>query len=68
MEYLEFNVLKFENKFAILENAIYGKINWPIKRLPDEINIGAKVYLTAQLNEPNNKNTNLKQLLEELIN
>lgn len=71
MDWLEFTILKFEDKYAILENKIYGKINWPIKKLPDEIKIGSTVFLSANLNAPEqNAETNLdiKKLLEEIIN
>jgi hypothetical protein len=71
MESLEFTVINFEHKFAILENNTFGKINWPIKKLPDEIEIGSKIYLSASINQPENQNkesTDIKKLLEEIIN
>lgn len=71
MDFLEFTVINFENKYAILQNQIFGKINWPIKKLPEEVEIGSTVFLSASLESPtqdSSQNLNIKKLLEEIIN
>jgi hypothetical protein len=69
---IQYTVIDFQNKFAILTNAIFGEIKWPIKKLPDNIEIGQTVTIGAnQANQKSDEakyhNQDIKNLLQELI-
>jgi hypothetical protein len=69
---IQYTVLKFENKFAVLHNDLFGEIKWPIKKLPDQIEIGDQINLIAsnqEIPEPKTSyhNQDIKNLLQELI-
>jgi hypothetical protein len=72
MSQLEFQIINFENKYAILDHPIYKNLKWPIKELPADIEIGSFITLgsTIQpLNFQSDQNPDtLKKLLEDLIN
>ena len=75
MSQLEFQVVNFENKYAVLEHPIYKNLKWPIKELPADIEIGSFVTLgiigsidPAQNYQSAQNPETLKKLLEDLIN
>ena len=72
MESLQFTITEFNHKFAVLYNSKYNlKINWPIKELSHDIEVGHTINLSQVFPEPKNQDKNeteLKKLLEELIN
>jgi hypothetical protein len=71
MNQLEFQIVNFENKYAILEHPVYKNLKWPIKELPADIEIGSTVTLGVAQDTKSNPQASpdtLKKLLEELIN
>lgn len=61
---------RFEERFAVLRNELAGELRWPIKVFPDEIKIGDTVRIEVVTNEKEKqeRQENMRQLLEELIN
>jgi hypothetical protein len=67
MEELNFTVINFQDKFAILNNQKFNfQIQWPIKLLPDQIAIGDSINIGNS--NSNSNSVDIKKLLEELIN
>jgi len=48
MDQLEFKLLGFHERFAIIHNTKVGEIQWPIKNLPDEIEKGETFLLKIE--------------------
>ena len=66
---LNFKIIRFEDKFAILVNEHFGEIKWPIKKLPESIQLNNEITLgVIEGNLENLQDEKLKMLLEELIN
>lgn len=61
---------RFEDRFAVLQNESVGEIKWPIKNLPENVQIGGTVTLkiSTQKVEEDEKYARMRKLLEELIN
>ena len=67
MNQIQFQLISFENKYAILKNPIYGTIKWPVKELPADIEIGHNIKIGV-ITTDTPIQTDVKKLLEELIN
>jgi hypothetical protein len=67
---LTFTITKFEGKFAILNNQTFGELKWPIKKMPDLVEVGHTIVLgvLTNLNKSELSDKQLKSLLDELIN
>lgn len=65
--YIEYTILNFENKYAILHNSVFGTINWPIKKLPDDVKIGDKHYIGIVQPTDSQIYTQEKQVLHSLL-
>lgn len=61
---------RFEERFAVLQNETFGEFRWPIKLLPEDIQIGESIIIKASAakSEEKNKYAKMRKLLEELIN
>ncbi|MFA6521393.1 MAG: DUF3006 family protein [Candidatus Gracilibacteria bacterium] len=65
---------RFEERYAVLVAEDGSEIRWPIKNLPDQIQIGDSVELKintkkiAEAQVEDEKYANMRKLLEELIN
>lgn len=72
MNQILFTVISFFEKYTILENSLYGQIQWPIKELPAEIEIGSQVTIgviaKSQEQQIQTQQFDAKKLLEELLN
>lgn len=67
---LPVKIERFENQFAVMRSEISGEIKWPILNLPQSAQVGDNVILTAHLqkNSEEEKYSNMRMMLEELIN
>jgi len=67
---LPVTIERFENQFAILRNDMTGEFKWPSNNLPSEALHGDSLILTAHLqkNSEKEKYSNMRVMLEELIN
>lgn len=71
MDYkLEFTLSRFEERMAVIYNDTIGEIKWPIKNLPEDLNIDDKFHLKAISPESQEQEQvhALQQTLELLIN
>jgi len=71
MDYnLEFTLSRFEERMAIIYNDIIGEIKWPIKNLPEDLQIDDNFTLKAISPESQEQEQvhALQQTLELLIN
>lgn len=71
---------RFEGRFAILANAEFGEIAWPIKYLADDINVNGDAIISvasagagaqteaAAPSADSQKYATMHKMLEELIN
>lgn len=61
---------RFEDKFAVLKNETYGEFRWPVKNLPEDLQIGETILIkiSTQKLEQEEKFEQMRRLLEELIN
>lgn len=66
---VSFRIENFEGEFALLKNE-YFEIRWPIRSLPANLKIGETITLkmATQKSEENEKYSQMRRLLEELIN
>lgn len=67
---VEFILRKFQDRNAVLYNESTGEIFWPIKKLPDNLEVGETITLrlvTAESVEQEHSEI-LKKVLEEIIN
>ena len=69
---LEFTVTSFQDKYAVLKNqsSDLKELFWPIRRLPENINVGDKIILKAVTidHEKDAEYERMRKLLEELVN
>lgn len=67
---LEFTFKRYEERYAILGNDLTGEIKWPIVNLPEDVkpNDRVRLRLTCDSIEQQENLSNLKQILEELVN
>ncbi len=67
---VEFILKKFQDRNAVLYNESTGNILWPIKKLPDYLEIGDQVTLRLVTEESIEQEHSeiLKKVLEEIIN
>ena len=67
---LPVKIERFENQFAILRNDMMGEFKWPTNNLPTDALHGDGLILTAHLqkNSEEKKYSNMRVMLEELIN
>lgn len=67
---LPVKIERFENQFAILRNDMAGELKWPANNLPLGARGGDDLVLTAHLqkNSEEKKYSNMRAMLEELIN
>lgn len=61
---------RFEGRKAILFSEILGEIAWPIRNLPDDVQVGDWVTLkiSSSKTKTDEKLDKMRQLLEELVN
>lgn len=67
---LPVTIERFENQFAVLRNDMTGEFKWPANNLPLDARNGDSLILTAclQKNSEKEKYSNMRVMLEELIN
>jgi len=71
MDYtLSFTLIRFEQRIAVIYNDTIGEIQWPIKNLPEDLQIDDKFTLKAISPESQEQEQvhALQQTLELLIN
>lgn len=63
-------LIRFEERFAVLQSEHLGEFKWPIKNLPENVKVGETVFLRAITPsvEEDEKYARMRKLLEELIN
>lgn len=61
---------RFEERFAVLSNELLGEFRWPIRNLPQRIEVGEMVQfkIATPKVEEEEKYARMRRLLEELIN
>lgn len=65
---INFTMTGFKERNIILENPTLGKIEWPIKKFPDEIKIGDQVSIGIITKNFLSKENQIKEALNNLIN
>ena len=64
---LNFTLTGFQERNVILENPKLGKILWPIKNFPDEIQKGDQIGLGIITKNYLSKENQIKDALKELL-
>lgn len=61
---------KFEGEFAVLTNEVIGEFKWPIRKLPEGLNLGEEIVIKLNTKEiaQEEQYARMRKLLEELIN
>lgn len=61
---------KFEERYAILRSPLGFEYRWPIKHLPDNIQIGETIFLSIKTENmlKDEQYKNMRDLLTEMIN
>ncbi|MBI2463940.1 hypothetical protein HYV57_03205 [Candidatus Peregrinibacteria bacterium] len=61
---------KFEERYAILRSPHGFEYRWPIKNLPESIQIGETIFLTLKTDNmlKDQQYKNMRELLTEMIN
>lgn len=65
---INFTMTGFKERNIILENPTLGKIEWPIKKFPDEIKVGDQVSIGIITKNFLSQENQIKEALNHLIN